>query len=122
MKMKKSRRETLQLIILMLISIPLIGISIIYGTSVDWVLYWGWVIFIFYQISPIVFAAYRTKKELIDFEEDRMTVYPRSYGHRLVLGILYRLKWIRGQVGWEGYGILTGKPMCWLRVTGVKDA
>lgn len=71
MKMKKLRRETLQLIILMSISIPLIGISIIYGTSVDWVLYWGWVLFIIYQVSPIVFAAYKTKKELSDFEEDR---------------------------------------------------
>ena len=69
--MKKPRKETIRLIILMSISIPLIGISIIYGTSVDWVLYWGWVIFTFYQISPIVVAAYKTKKELSEFKEDR---------------------------------------------------
>lgn len=52
----------------------------------------------------------------IDFEEDRMTVYPRSYGQRLVPGIRYRLKWFDGQVGWEGYGVLSGQPVCWLRV------
>lgn len=69
--MKKPQKETIRLIILMSISIPLIGISIIYGTSVDWVLYWGWVIFTFYQISPIVVAAYKTKKELNEFKEDR---------------------------------------------------
>lgn len=52
----------------------------------------------------------------IDFEDDRMIVYPRSYGHRLALGVSYRLKWIGRQVGWEGYGVLSGEPICWLRV------
>lgn len=53
----------------------------------------------------------------IDFEADRMTAYPRSYGKRIVLGVSYRLKWVGGQVGWEGYGVLSGEPFTWLRVT-----
>ena len=55
----------------MSISIPLIGFSIIYGTSLDWGLYWGMVLFIFYQGFPIVIALYKTKKELSEFEENR---------------------------------------------------
>ena len=71
MKMKKLRRETLQLIILMSISIPLFGLTIIYGIYLDWGLFWGMLPFLFYQISPIVIAAYKTKKELGEFKEDR---------------------------------------------------
>lgn len=46
---------------------------------------------------------------------DRMIVYPRVYGQRSI-GIEYRLKWVGDKVGWEGYGVLSGLPMCWLEV------
>ena len=45
-----------------------------------------------------------------------MEVYPCSFGVRHTLSISYRLKWIGDRVGWEGYGVLSGQPMCWLEV------
>lgn len=47
---------------------------------------------------------------------DCMIVYPRIYGQRCSIGVEYRLKWVNGKVGWEGYGVLSGLPMCWLEV------
>ena len=95
--MKKLRREALQLIILMSISIPLIGFSIIYGTSLNWGLYWGLVLFIFYQIFPIVIALYKTTKEFSEFKENR-TDFKKLIAKRLsvfksleILSISYSL-------------------------------
>ena len=54
----------------------------------------------------------------IEFPDlDRMVVYPRTYGHRTLFGVKYRLKWVKGEVGWEALGVLSGRPVCWLRVT-----
>lgn len=53
----------------------------------------------------------------IDYPEpDQMVVFPVLYGERLGLGVRYRLKWQYGSVGWEGYHILTEKPICWLEI------
>ena len=54
----------------------------------------------------------------IDFEDDRMTVYPCICGKRIAIGISYQIKWVSGQVGWEGYGVLSGEPFTWLKVLG----
>lgn len=49
---------------------------------------------------------------------DRMIVCPTRFGKRLTVSIQYKLKWIDGFVGWEGLGIISGKPFTWLRATG----
>lgn len=52
----------------------------------------------------------------IDFDGDGMDVWPVLYSKRMGISVNYRLKWKKGRVGWEGYGILSGQSMCWLEV------
>jgi hypothetical protein len=54
--------------------------------------------------------------DVVFTDVDKMRVYPLFYGKRLDLSVEYRLKWVNGQVGWEGSLLITGEHP-WLKVS-----